>query len=323
MLLHPLDTNLVLAKPIEQSPHDAILKLEQSGQLIIERKRNGHSTLVSLAGTRPGDVGIYSRSIQMLTDKFPQHQEALRSLGVPEGTLLQAENVMADKDGVERSGIITRFAGSGAQRAIALQAELGLSTFAFFNVLVHKHESIAHWPYEDRLALLRDLLAKNQHPALELVEVLEGSLAEIKKKSLAQKWEGLVLYDAKAPTEFRVDGNHDRPPRPHGCWKWKDYLEGDFVATGWIPSTSKRHYGLVKDLQIAQYDPKTGELVHWGKVGIGLSAKERLQYADDSLYPMVFEIQFESRTENNRLTLAQILRRRFDKQPSECFSPVL
>jgi ATP-dependent DNA ligase len=312
---------LVLAKPIEQSPPDVIEMLEKSRRLIIERKRNGHSTLITLAGTRPGDVGIYSRSIQVLADKFPHHVEAVRSLSVPAGTLLQAENVMADKSGIERSGLITRFAGSGAERAIALQAELGLSTFAFFNILVHKYESIAHWPYRDRLALLRELLAKNQNPALELVEVLDGSLAERKKQSLAQKWEGLVLYDAEASTEFRVDGNHDRPPRPFGCWKWKDYLEGDFVATGWIPSTSKRNLGLVKDLEIAQYDPQSGELVHWGKVGIGLTQKERHEYTDNSLYPMVFEVQFESRTPNNRLTLAQILRRRFDKAPTECFSP--
>ncbi len=312
----------MLAKPIEQSPLAVVKKLEENRQLIIERKRNGHSTIVSLVGTRPGDVGIYSRSIQVLTDKFPDHEEALRALGVPEGTLLQAENVMADKDGIERSSIITRFAGSGAERAIALQAELGLSTFAFFNILVHKYESIAHWPYRDRLALLRELLSKNQHPALELVEILTGSLAEIQQQSLSQSWEGLVLYDAAAATEFRVDGNHDRPPRPLGCWKWKDYLEGDFVATGWIPSTSKRHFGLVKDLMIAQYDPKTGNLVPWGKVGIGLTAQERREYADDSLYPMVFEIQFESRTPNCRLTLAQILRRRFDKSPTECFSGV-
>jgi ATP-dependent DNA ligase len=131
----------------------------------------------------------------------------------------------------------------------------------------------------------------------------------------------LVLYDAHAGSEYRLDGKTELPPRPDGCWKWKDYAEGDFVATGWVPSTSNRFKGLVKDLLIAQYHPVSGDLVPWGKVGVGLTSSERLQYTDNSLYPMVFEVKFETRTKNNRLIAARILRRRFDKLPRECVSP--
>jgi ATP-dependent DNA ligase len=299
-----------------------MLSLQECGELIVERKRNGHSTPVLVTGQKRDDVGIYSRSIQDLTSKFPHHSEGIRALNVAPGTLLQAENVKTDEVGVERPGLITRFAGSKSERSVLLQEKVGLPTLAFFNVLMYRGESIIHWAYRDRLDLLRDLLAKNQHPALELVEVLEGSLADLQRQSVSQNWEGLVLYDAKAPTELRTDGIHDRPPRPDGCWKWKDYNEGDFVITGWVPSTSAKYKGLVRDFKIAQYDPHTGELVSWGKCGNGLSSAQKVKYANDELYPIVAEVKFESRTPNKRLTMARILRIRDDKSPSECFSPV-
>jgi ATP-dependent DNA ligase len=318
--LSPLCPDLVLAKPIEQAPLEVIAELEASGRLLIERKRNGHATAIAVSESSRDGIGIYSRSIQDNTSKFPHHVEALHALCIPRGTLLQAETVMADS-GIERPGLITRFAGSRPERSIALQDELGIPSLAFFNVLMHKGELVAHWPYEDRLDLVRTLCAKNDHPAVEVVEVIDQSFEQAKHQSITSAWEGLVLYDAKAGTECRLDGKHDRPPRPYGCWKWKDYLEGDFVATGWVPSTSKRFKGLVRDVLISQRDPVTGELISWGKVGVGLSSEDRQLYADDSLYPMVFEVQFEARTPNNRLVSAHILRRRTDKSPEECFAP--
>jgi hypothetical protein len=59
----------------------------------------------------------------------------------------------------------------------------------------------------------------------------------------------------------------------------------------------------------------------YGKDGTGLTAEQKREYTNDSLYPMVFEVKFERRTLNNRLIGAHILRRRFDKDPRECFSP--
>lgn len=318
--LNPLQPNLVIAKPIEEAPAATIADLEAKGTLVIERKRNGHATLAAITRCSDQPVGMYSRGIRPLTKNFPHHVESLRAMDIPPDTLLQGENTLSES-GVERPGAITRFAGSLSGRAIALQDEIGVPTFSLFNVLVYKGRPVVHLPYRDRLDIVRELCARRPQPFVDLVEVLDCSSLEAKAQSLRENWEGLVFYDANAPTEFSLTGKSDQPPRPYGCWKWKDYLEGDFVATGWKPSSSKKFNGLVRDLLIAQRDPHTGELVHWGKVGVGLSAKERALYADNSLYPMVFEIKFESRTQNKRLLSARILRRRSDKAPHECFSP--
>ena len=77
----------------------------------------------------------------------------------------------------------------------------------------------------------------------------------------------------------------------------------------------------MKDLTIAQYDRKRGELVDWGRIGVGLSKQDRIDYMNDALYPMVFEIKFERTTTNNRLIHGRIMRRRLDKAPRECITP--
>ncbi len=318
--LSPLDSRLVLPKPIEETPHDVVGELADRGHLIIERKRNGHAAPVAITGDKTDPVGIYSRSIKVLTSKFPHHVEAVRALSIPPGTLLQGEFTLAEK-GVENPALITRIAGSKAERAVVIQNEIGVPTLSFFNVLVYRGESVAHLPYLDRLDIVRQLCQQSDTPLVEVVEVLETSLEKAQALSIKNNWEGLVLYDAGAPTRFDLSGKSDQPPRPYGCWKWKDYNEGDFVATGWLPSTSKKFKGLVRDLKIAQRNPVTGALESWGKVGVGLSAKERAEFTDVALYPMVFEIKFESRTKNKRLIAARILRRRSDKEPHECFAP--
>ena len=323
LILNPLSKDLVVAKPIEQIAAERLQELESDNRLIIERKRNGHAALLAIAGPGLSEIGIYSRSIQDLSERFVSQRELLRAMEIPAGTLLKAEQTCA-VDGIEKPGIITRFAGSKPERSLALQTEFGGATLALFDVLLHKGESAAHLPYEDRLDIVANICARSQSSQIELVEVLEMSAKNAQQKSLAEKWEGLVFYDKQAATDFRNDGRHDYPPRPDGCWKWKDYLEGDFVAIGWRPSTSKRFAGMVKDVLIAQYHPDyPGELVPCGKVGVGLTTAERQEYTDDSLYPMVFEIKYETRTENNRLISARIMRRRTDKAPSECIGPPL
>jgi ATP-dependent DNA ligase len=319
--LRPLDRNFVGAKPIESAEPSVVAALEDQGRLIIERKRNGNAAFISVTGESNHNVGLYSRSIHELTHHFPSMVDELRSIGIPNDTLLSGE-LLAQVEGVDSPEKFGEYARSKPARAVALQLEGEPIRLSLFNVIVHKGKSVIHLPYEDRLDILRETLHRHSPHQVNVVEVLDVPFAQATARSIASKWEGLVLYDAKAGSTFRLNGRHDLTPRPEGCWKWKDYLEGDFVATGWIPSTAASHAGLVKDLEIAQYDPITRELVPWGKVGIGISKQQRQEFTDPSLYPMVFEILFERRTVNKRLIHARILRRRFDKGPEECIAPI-
>lgn len=314
--LQPLDKTFVGPKPIEEAPLSVIHELEAEGNLIIERKRNGHCSYITNGG---GQMNLYSSGINELTEKVPRIASELRALKMPKDTMVVGE-LFVSVSGVDDLGAFGGIARSNPSRAVAMQKDIPVR-LALFNIVAHRGKSVIHYPYQDRLDMLRGLCAKHQSDAVGVVDVLDMNFDTARKAVTDNSWEGLVLYSRHAGSTFRTDGRKEQPPRPHGCWKWKPYNEGDFVATGWVPSTSNKFKGLVKDLLISQYDPITHSLVSWGKVGVGLSTAERKEYTDNSLYPMVFEVKFERRTPNSRLISAHILRRRFDKHHSECYSP--
>jgi ATP-dependent DNA ligase len=318
--LHPLDPKFVGPKPIEQAPLATIEELQAANKLIIERKRNGHCSYTTVGGTDRA-VHIYSTGISHLTEKVPSIVEEIRGLNLPRDTMFAGE-MFVDFKGYDDLGKFGGIALSGTENALALQKERRVQ-LAAFNIIAHKGKSVIHLPYADRLDLLRELFAKRASESIHVVEQLPLTFKAAQEQVLKNRWEGLVVYSKDAGSEFRVDGIKERPPRPDGCWKWKPRSEGDFVVTGWIPSTSKTFMGMVKDFEIAQRDPGTGKLVPWGKVGIGITPAERKKYANNSLYPMVWEVEFERRTPNSRLIGACLKRQRFDKEPKECFSPEL
>ena len=316
--LSPLDKRFIGPKPIEEAPISTFHQLENEGDLMIQRKRNGHCSFTVVGGGKHG-IEIYSSGINSLTKNVPAIVEEIRSIGLPRDTMFAAE-LFVDVNGYDDLGKFGSIARSNKDRAILLQKDNPVQ-MAIFNIVTCKGTSVIESPYQDRFDMLGELFAKHTSQHVHVVKPLLMSFDDARKEVLAKKWEGLVLYSKKARSMFKVDENRDHVPRPDGCWKWKPYNEGDFVATGWVPSTSKRWKGLVKDLLISQYDPVTNKLVSWGKVGIGLSGEQRKEYANDTLYPMVFEVKFERRTPNTRLISAHILRRRFEKSPGECYSP--
>ncbi len=318
--LHPLEPKFVGAKPIESAEAGVLDRLESEGRLIIQRKRDGNAMYVSAVGSRKRHVGLYSRVINELTAHFPALTEELREINLPADTLFAAE-ALIQKNGVDNPDEFGKFARSHPARAVNLQQEHPPIQLVLFNTIVRKGTSVVEKSYEHRLDMLRECFAKHTSRNVHIVEVLDTPLAAAQTRSLKEKWEGLVLYDKRASSAYRLDGKADQTPRPDGCWKWKQYSESDFVVTGWVPSTAKSHLGMVKDLKIAQYDPIARNLVDWGKVGTGLTREQRKEFTDNTLYPMVVEVVFVGRTPKNRLKHAHIKRMRYDKKPEECFSP--
>lgn len=317
--LNPLNPNFVGPKPIEEEPKSTFYALEAGNNLIIERKRTGNCTYTAIAGPKKS-VRFYSSGINEWTANFPLLSDEVRSLNIPRDTLLAGE-MLVQVSGTDDQDAFGSLAKSNTERSLALQKRGAIAQLRYFNALVYKGKSVITLPYENRLEILQGIVHHHDGDNVGLVEVVDTTFDHAISQSMQEKWEGLVLYDKRAGSAFHLNGTREKTPRPNGCWKWKDYKEGDFVATGWIPSTSKLYGGLVKDLMIAQYDPKTNKLVPWGKVGTGLSLADKKKYANDLLYPAVFEIQYERRTVNHKLYNAHILRPRDDKRPEECFSP--
>lgn len=308
------------AKPREEIKANDLKQinaLQKTGWLDIQRKRDGYGTYVPISDRR---VNLFSRLNTAWTGKFPSIEEELRSMNIPNETILCAETTATNKLGHDDPHLFGRFARTNRDGSILLQKGFAPVRMSLFDVLVHNGRDLSNETYENRLDILQNICARSTD-RVSVVERVEHSFADAQDIVKRLQWEGIIVRDLRSKTAFRTDGNSADPPRPDGCWKWKPFQEADFVALRWIPSDSKKYKGLVRDLVIAQYDPRTGELVDWGVCGVGLSDEQKQRLTDDSLYPFVVQIKFELRTKNNRLQKASIMRIRDDKRPEECFYP--
>lgn len=317
--IYPLSPNLVIPKPRTSVPEASVKQLEKEGQLIITQKRDGHAALAVISD-QVDSVRLYSRGIVDVTDKFPHLVKALEDAKLPAGTILAGE-VLVNQNGKDQLDRIQSIMSSKSERSLQLQTEGVQADIAFFNAIAVDNVLKITEPFENRLTSLQELTQRtSQH--VGVIESLSFTFTAAKQHSLASDWEGLVLYDSKAHSEIRLDGKFDQTPRPDGCWKWKDLLEDDFVATGFVPSTAESHAGGVKDFHIAQYHPVSGELINCGKVGSGLSRRERYELTNPSCYPLVVQVEFERRFPSMKLRSGRILRVRTNKSPRECLLPI-
>jgi ATP-dependent DNA ligase len=262
--LSPLDPPFVGPKPIESVPDRIIEELQARGALGIYRKYNGYCMYATVTGDRRQPVRFFTRGVEEVTSRFPSLTEEIRRLRIPRNTLLIGE-MLVEEDGSDAPALFTSIVKSNPERARQLQKEHAVR-LSLFNIAIRKGKSVIHLPYRDRIGMINEIVHK--YPGRENIcaaQRIETGFAEARGISKRLKWEGLVLYDMRAGAAFSLLGNRAKTPRPYGCWKWKEYHEGDFVATGFVPSTAPSHPGAVKDFLLHQYNPKTSELEYWGK----------------------------------------------------------
>lgn len=309
-------------KPREEiTPRDLkrILALQKAKRLHIQRKRDGYGTYIPVSGSA---VGLYSRQNTAWTGKFTNLESELNGMRLPDETILCGEMLVPNSKGEDDPHLFGRFARTNRTGSILLQKGYDPVHLALFDVLKWGGRDVSALSYEQRLHIVQDICAR-ERDHMSVAEHVDMSYESAQTHGNALKWEGLILRDLDAGTLFRIDGAVTDPPRPDGTWKKKPFQEADFIAVRWIPSDSKKYKGLVRDLILAQYDSRTGELVEWGPVGTGLTDEQKELFTDDSLYPFVVQVKFELRTKNFKLQKASIMRVRDDKTPKECRYPPL
>ncbi|TSC83009.1 MAG: hypothetical protein G01um101419_362 [Parcubacteria group bacterium Gr01-1014_19] len=331
----------VLAKPLQQKGYkpEEVEKLEKENQLMITRKRDGWKLFVEKV---KGKFKIYTDGINDITDKLPHIVAELKKLPIPNKTRLVGEGILELQQGAVRKDIRTVAAQifqRNTQAALDLQFEVGHIKFCFFDVIFWGGEYKLNLEYHIRyyaggisgLKLLYQTkrLAKNRGPINRKserrrheeefrfvgdVEWVNTTLEEAKKMAVEKKWEGLVLYDRQFKSDFRLDGKE--PQRIRGCYKWKPLQEDDFIVRSWNPSETdpKR----LKDVNISQIDPATGKEFNCGKFGnFGKQMREQLQ---TTAYPLVIQLEFESRYPSGKLQSASFMELRGDKKPEHCIA---
>lgn len=310
------DTRFVGPKPRKEVDPGWLAEVEAAGALGIFQKYDGYGTIVPVTNEY---VKMFSRTCTEWTGRFPHIEADLRGMGIPSETLLTGE-MTVDFEGKHDPDLFGRFARSKIEKSLALQKHYKPARLSLFNVLVYNGVDVSALPFRDRLNILEDLCARSAGH-VSVIKRINKPFAAAKRHARRHKWEGLVLYDMRAGTKFRVDGKSKIPLRPGDCAKWKPDPEDDFVAIGRRISDSVKYKGLVRDLIIVQYDPVTGAQIPCGYVGAGIEAADKKRLMDLSLYPLVVQLKFECRTKAHKLKKARLERFRDDKLPEECLHP--
>jgi DNA ligase-1 len=276
---------------------------------------------------RNGQLFVWSRGEDLITDKFPEYSILQSKLG--NGIVIDGE-ILPYKDGqvLNFNVLQTRIGRKNITKKNLQEAPVG---FFAYDLLELNGEDIRHWALSERRSALEKLVVSLQLPWLQLSPIVTFSnwdeLATIREQSRAINSEGLMLK--RRASAYQVGR------RRGDWWKWKiDPLTIDAVMV-YAQKGAGRRSNLYTDYTFAVKDGD--KLVPFTKAYSGLTDKEFAQVdafvKKNSLEKfgpvrtvkpeLVFEIAFEGIAASNRhksgvaLRFPRISRWRTDKLPAD------
>jgi DNA ligase-1 len=311
-----------LASPFEGD----IRELGQRDEWLAEWKWDGiRAQLIH----RAGQVFLWSRGEELITDRFPEITNAARSL--PEGTVLDGE-ILAFADDAPRPFADLQHRIGRVMKVHEMAADVPVA-FLAYDVLERGGEDIRVRSLRERRVYLVALVGAGlpAGPSLRLSEEIPGAtwddLAVRRDESRARHVEGLMLKRWSSPY---------RPGRRRGdWWKWKiDPFTVDAVLIYAQPGTGRRA-SLFTDYTFGVWSGD--QLVPVAKAYSGLSDDEIdeldrwvRRHTTERFGPVsavepvhVFELGFERIARSTRhksgiaVRFPRILRWRRDKIPAE------
>jgi bifunctional non-homologous end joining protein LigD len=236
--------------------------------LVYEPKYDGIRALVHVppADSREG-VRLWSRLGNEKTAQFPSIVRELEKIR-PElraPLLIDSEIVALDEKG--RPAGFQRLQGrihlSGARDVELIDKTQPVALIAF-DLLRDGDEDIRGLPLTERRARLESHLRPHLSTPLRISEQAEDDGRGLHERALAERWEGLVVKEARAPYQ-----SGRRSP----AWrKLKVVHEQEFVVGGWTePRHTRSHFGA---LLLGVHDEKTGALTYVGHTGTGFDQAE-------------------------------------------------
>jgi len=335
-------------------------KLLEKGEAFLARKRDGDMMVWVVNDER--QVQAYSRTMLRCHDKepgvpwevrYPEVAAEIADMDLPPRTILLGEMVPpSEKDDFK---YVSRVVKSLSEKSLALQREHGFLQFYVWDIAFFGGEPMCRTrPVRDRYDLIFELvnLGSSALVPVEFLSAEEFSAVEESTDAptynpskgrvwncaaaMAHEngWEGFVVVDPNGiygDKAFNLRGKVDRPGT--ACGKLKPTFSDDFIAV-WAPETGDGSYGTGKyqgkvgSIQLYQLNTE-GTLLPISEVGNGFTEADLAALSDPTLYPMVLEVEYDSRTymsegaDTNALRFPRFLSVRHDKSIAECVNPRL
>jgi len=296
----PFPKNLCFYKPKNSIDKKKIQKLEKAKRLMKSVKEDGQMYVIRKS--KSFGVEIYSRRMELETDKFPHLVPALKNLR--NGTILLGEMTLPNYDNhMKAFKYISKICRSEAEKSINYQKKFGKVVYKAYDVAFYGNKNyLTSVKYKDRFkqAKISTALCKSNY--VDTVEMLDSKYKTHKEAMqyiMDNKIEGMVLWD---PEGIMEDGAaytfNGKAYRPNTLWKSKPKYEDDFIVR-FDPDNGIGEYGKgknsnkLKSVYCYQLDDDGNE-VYLGLCGGGLSDKQRTYYTDEADYPRVWKIEYDA-----------------------------
>ncbi|HSU33528.1 MAG TPA: ATP-dependent DNA ligase [Bryobacteraceae bacterium] len=316
-LFHPME--FMLAKPLER-----VEDLPSPPDWIVEDKYDG---IRSQAHFDSGQVRIFSRGMEEVTNAFPEVVEAFTKVG---GSGLIDGELLAYRDGRALNFNVLQQRIARKQVRATLIAEIPV-VFVGYDVLYHNGELLLHRPFEERRRILEETFRPLPMPLLlspQHTIATHDDLEELFLAARARGNEGLLL---------KRRGSIYEPGKRSGAWHKlkRPYGTLDVVITA-AEQGNGRRATVFSDYTFAV---RSGQgFVNIGKAYSGLTDTEikqltkLLRSASTDKFgrvmlvrpEIVLEVAFDGVQKSSRhksgyaLRFPRILRWRPDKRPEDC-----
>jgi DNA ligase 1 len=307
-----------LASPLESDPET----LGPIEDWLVEWKWDGIRGQLMRRG---GEVFLWSRGEELITDRFPELVQA--AVRLPDGVVLDGEVLAWDSEGVLPFSVLQR--RIGRDRLTPRMLEDAPVAFLAYDLLEEAGVDLRALPLAERRARLERLVEASARLQLS-TEVRAGSwreLVALRAEARKRKVEGLMLK--------RRDSAYGVGRQRGAWWKWKiEPLSVDAVLV-YAQAGSGRRANLFTDYTFAVW--RGEELVPIAKAYSGLTEREIAEldrwiraHTIERFGPVrqvealqVFELAFEGINPSSRhksgvaLRFPRILRWRADKPPEQ------
>ncbi len=319
----PMDKSLCFYKPKNKIEDDKLAALIKSKNAVLSLKRDGQM-MVARSSSDFG-IEIWSRKMDLSTDKFPHIVEGLS--GLPNKTILLGEMIYLNKSGTDNFKLASSICRSDPEEAVRKQKEIGFATYYIFDLAFYEGKNLLITKtFSERRKILEDMFSKFNSKHILLSTIFNMSVDKCMNHVEENGLEGLVVWDnsklIKPEDAFSFNGSANRP---NCVFKRKNFKEDDFIVR-WDPDNKIGNYGNGKLKEwvgnVFIYQLFEGKEVFLGKVGGGLSEELRKFYTDVSLFPRVWSIKYEfAQPGTGKLRFPVFMRDRTtqgDKDISEC-----
>lgn len=340
-----LPKNFCNYKPQTSIDQSALIKLHKSGKARYTRKYDGQCHLLV---HHTWGWEIYTRRIDLATDRFPKQKQELESTSFGVGTIIVAEAVCSN-NGKDDFKAISRICRSDPEESRKLidSNQVSEPRFVIFDILWKDGVDLRNSKYDERSFSWRDGWCNHNSKSSLIVPVEYFNLTPDTWESSCKDfgYEGFVVTDGDSVPGDKFYSFDGDAKRPKGHYKLKPTYTEDCVIFAALTGTGKRMH-TIGSVYVKQKHPDTGAWFSCGKVGSGFTEEDlnsieiicknsnvpifnkdkevdSLDLSEDNNFPVI-EIEFSERQPGTqKFRFPVFLRVRDDKSSRECIAQKL